>query len=427
MMNDSIALLSVGEGWAITESGLEALLVMTDQPVTTSAEFSPFSASANAEAHIDSREGVAVIPVIGPLFRYENFLTLIGRATSYEALAEQFNQALSSNEITSIVLDIDSPGGEVNGCAEMANLLFNARGKKPVIAYASGSATSGAYWLASACDEVIASETAMLGSIGVAAVYQSKANDKTIDIVSSQSPYKRLDPKSDEGKAKLQTRIDALAEVFIASIAKHRGVDPPTVLNNFGGGDVFVGQQAVNQGLADQVGSLDSILKHHAQPKNPAQSQGFSFLSLEEKDMTTEQTGGEAALTLASLKQDHPALVEAIATETLTRAEASLTQSAIQKERKRIGAIIASSAAEGRDQLAQHLAFSTDMSAEIALAALEVAPKTTQAATPTANTGFDQVMANMQNPQIEPEAQDEALDAEAIAKRIAGFSQGGAA
>ncbi len=73
--------------------------------------------------------------------------------------------------------------------------------------------------------------------------------------MSSQSPYKRLDPNSDDGKSRLQLRIDDLANVFIESIAKHRGVDPPVVIRDFGGGDVLIGKHAITQGLADKIGS----------------------------------------------------------------------------------------------------------------------------------------------------------------------------
>ena len=90
------------------------------------------------------RDGVAVLKVSGPLFRYANLMTRICGATSYELLARDFNKALQHPEVKAILFDIDSPGGEVNGCSELADMIFLARGKKPIVAYASGACCSGA-------------------------------------------------------------------------------------------------------------------------------------------------------------------------------------------------------------------------------------------------------------------------------------------
>lgn len=116
---------------------------------------------------VSTRGGVVVIPVTGPLFRHANLLTAVCGATSYELLAQDFNKALNDPNISAILFDVDNPSGEVNGCSELADMIYNARGKKPILAYASGSCCSGAYWIASACDKIMAADTAILGSIGV--------------------------------------------------------------------------------------------------------------------------------------------------------------------------------------------------------------------------------------------------------------------
>ena len=440
---------AAGEPWAITESALNNILTIASRQ-NESIEV----VSAKLGRELDNsyvteiREGVAVIPVVGPLFRYANIFTAISGASSYEILAKDFTSALENPDVHSIILDIDSPGGEVNGCAEFASMIFEARGKKPIIAYASGDAASGAYWIASACDQIIASETSMLGSIGVVAVYRGSKDESVLEIVSSQSPYKRLDPSSKNGKSRLQSRIDDLATVFIESIAKHRGVDPPTVIKDFGGGDVFIGKNAIDSGLADDIGSLEQIINEHSNNQNPAKLRGSSFLctgstvcrdamdgkerpTLEDSTMTDKNHKTEASegqvLSLESLKADYPQLVEAIQTETIASTNDEVSQQSVKKERERIGSIISSETAKGREQLAQHLAFSTDMNADMALATLNASPVKAEASTPVSNTGFEQVMVSVGNPAIEPDApEQEGDDADAVAKRIAKFSQGGA-
>jgi len=423
---------AAGEPWAITEAALNNILTIASRQ-NESIEV----VSAKLGRELDNsyvteiREGAAVIPVVGPLFRYANIFTAISGASSYEVLAKDFASALENPDVHSIILDIDSPGGEVNGCAEFASMIFEARGKKPIIAYASGDAASGAYWIASACDQIIASETSMLGSIGVVAVYRGGKDENVLEIVSSQSPYKRLDPSSKDGKSRLQSRIDDLATVFIESIAKHRGVDPPTVIKDFGGGDVFIGKNAINSGLADDIGSLERIINENSNNQNPAKLRGSSFLALEDSTMTDKNHKTEASegqvLSLESLKTDYPNLVEAIQAETIASTNDEASQQSVKKERERIGAIISSDAAKGREQLAQHLAFSTDMNADMALATLDASPVKAEASAPVSNTGFEQVMASVGNPAIEPDApEQEGDDADAVAKRIAKFSQGGA-
>ena len=213
------------------------------------------------------RDGVAVIKVSGTLFRYANLMTRICGATSYELLAQDFNKAVQSPQIKGILLDIDSPGGEVNGCSELSDMIYQARGAKPIIAYASGACCSGAYWIASACDKILAADTAILGSIGVVSIFEKDDEDKTIEIVSSQSPNKRPNINTEEGKAKIQARVDELAEVFIAKVARNRGITAADVVKNFGAGDVSVGKSAVRSGLADGLSSFEAIITNLSKEK----------------------------------------------------------------------------------------------------------------------------------------------------------------
>jgi signal peptide peptidase SppA len=213
------------------------------------------------------RDGVAVIPVAGPLFRHANLMTDISGATSYSTLRKDLQVALDDPSVRAIMLDIDSPGGELNGVSELASAVYDARGKKPIKAYVGGMGASAAYWIASAADEVIAADTAMLGSIGV--VYAQMREDpetkaRTVEIVSSQSPHKRMDITDDADRARLQARIDALADVFIDAVARNRGVDRTTVIEKFGRGDLLVGENAVAAGLADRVGNFEAVLEELA-------------------------------------------------------------------------------------------------------------------------------------------------------------------
>lgn len=320
---------------------------------------------------VSIRDGVAVIKVSGPLFRYANLMTRICGATSYELFAQDFNKALQQSEIKAILLDIDSPGGEVNGCSEISDMIFKARGSKPIIAYASGACCSGAYWIASACDKILAADTAILGSIGVVSIFEKDDDAKTIEIVSSQSPNKRPDINTDEGRAKIQARVDELAEVFIAKVARNRGITAVDVVKEFGAGDVSVGQYAVRNGLADGLSSFEDIVSSLNMEKN--------FMHDEENQVSAED---------------------------------------IKKaERERMAAVFASDSSRGKETTAHALLAMTDLSAANILTILDTIPN----AKPNA---FEAAMAELKNPDIQPAAEAQEETVEAVADRIASLAKG---
>lgn len=209
------------------------------------------------------RDGVAIIPVMGPLSHYADDFTDVCGCTAYDQLAQDLAVALASPDVNAILLNVDSPGGEVGGVAEMAAMLSAAVGQKPMATYTPDLMASASLWLGTAVGKgnVYVAPTAIVGSIGVVGTYRAKSKgDTSIEIVSSQSPNKRPDPSAPEGRAQLQSTIDALAEEFVAAIATARGVSPETVVSDFGGGGVLVGSRAVAAGLVDGVSSFEAVL-----------------------------------------------------------------------------------------------------------------------------------------------------------------------
>lgn len=210
------------------------------------------------------RDDVAVIEIAGPIFRYANLFTEISGATSIESLAQDFRRAVDSPSVKTIVLAIDSPGGQTNGVQEFADMVYAAREVKPVIAYVNELGASAAYFIAAAASEVVMAPMAAVGSIGVVATVRTDRQKDTLEIVSSQSPAKRPDVRTDEGRSQLQAHVDALAAVFVERVAEYRGVSIATVVSDFGRGGVLVGQAAVDAGLADRLGSLEQIIAGRA-------------------------------------------------------------------------------------------------------------------------------------------------------------------
>ncbi len=390
-----------GEPWAITETALHTILeIAARENESPQAVAAKLGRNLQNTYSVTERDGVAIIPVTGPLFRYANLFTMISGASSYELIARDFTAALENPQIKGIILDIDSPGGEVNGVSELSNMVFAARGKKPVVAYASGDAASGAYWIASAADEIVVSETSALGSIGVVGMYQGKSGKsaEAVEIVSSQSPHKRLDPTTDDGRKSLQIRIDSMADVFIETIARNRNVSAENVQNHYGGGDVMIGAKAVSAGLADRVGSLEGLIAELSSPKKSPRTEGF-FNAQNQPPSTQEKK----PMDIETLKKDHPDLV------------ATLTREGASAEKKRLNDILCSEEAKGREKLAKEMALNTDIHAMEARQLLACAP----VEEPKATTSFEKVMSSMPNPAITPASDDAANDVDAVASRIA--------
>ena len=247
-------------------------------------------------------------------------------------------------------------------------MIYQARGTKPIIAYASGACCSGAYWIASACDKILAADTAILGSIGVVSIFEKDDEDKTIEIVSSQSPNKRPDINTEEGKAKIQVRVDELAEVFIAKVARNRGISEDDVVNNFGAGDVSVGQHAVRNGLADGLSSFEAII---------------TDLNLMEKTFMNDTI---------------------ISAEDIKSAE-----------RERMAKVFAADISKGKEATAQILLAKTDLDAADILEILDTIPSSAK------TTDFEKAMATVKNPDISPSIEPMDETPEAVALRIASY------
>jgi HK97 family phage major capsid protein len=261
--------MALGVPWAITPEGLETILLvaarMNESPELVAQQLGRPLDNTRA---VNVRDGVATIDVHGMTFRYANLLTDVSGATSYQILAAEIERARTDPNVRSILLDFDSPGGEVNGCSELAAFIYrgSARfGGKPVTAYVSGMCASAAYWLASATDEIIAADTAQVGGLGCMATFvdESRADEqagvRVIEIISSQTPNKNESPATAAGMAMMKRRVDALAAVFLDAVAVYRGVSAKAVADNYGQGDVLVGTAAVKAGLADRLGTFAGV------------------------------------------------------------------------------------------------------------------------------------------------------------------------
>lgn len=209
-------------------------------------------------------DGVAVIPVFGPIVPRADMMQDISGAVSLASFTKDLDTALADDSVSAILLEIDSPGGVAAGLHDVSVMVRAASARKPLEVFASGMMASAAYWLGSAASRITVAADVLVGSIGVVGAVQvqieaDQAGRMTTEIVSSSAPNKRPDPRTDEGRAALQGHIDAMEAVFLADVAGNRDVSVEFVKSEFGAGGLFVGAQAVAAGMADAVGTFEEV------------------------------------------------------------------------------------------------------------------------------------------------------------------------
>jgi signal peptide peptidase SppA len=248
------------------------------------------------------RDGVAMINVVGPIVRHADFFSDISGATSTESIARNFGQALNAPGVNSILLFIDSPGGEAFGIGELAAMINERAIDKPVTAYIGGYGASAAYYIASAADEVVVDSSAMIGSIGTvmeasdySKAYESRGIRKH-QYVSEQSPKKRPKMGTESGDSQMQELVNDMAQVFVEDVARFRGVTVEKVLSDFGQGGMMVGKKAVDAGLADRIGSFEATLKDMADGKGKRKKRMPTATA--ETDNQKPESGNDGGITM---------------------------------------------------------------------------------------------------------------------------------
>ncbi len=253
--------------WAILPESLKTM----DEVLT--------AASANgAEANLRvgrpgprsslSAGGVAVLPIYGPISHRETLWSQIFGGTSTQRFSAMLQQAISDPSVGSIVLDVDSPGGAIDGVDELSAEIYRARGKKKMVAIANTIAASAAYWIASAADEIVITRSGMVGSIGVFCTHAdiSEALDRsgikvtTISAGKYKTEGNECEPLSDQARASIQGMVNGFYDMFVAGVARNRGASQAAVRDGYGQGRMVAAQDAVKMRMADRVATIDDTL-----------------------------------------------------------------------------------------------------------------------------------------------------------------------
>ena len=215
--------------------------------------------------------GIAVLPLYGVVTQRGNMVDDVSGpgSVSTQAFASALQDALNDDTVGSILIDIDSPGGSVYGVSELADQIYQARGKKPIVAIANSLAASAAYWIGCAASELYVTPGGEVGSIGVYAAHQDisqalEAEGINVQLISAgkfkteASPY---GPLSDEARAAIQQSVDGYYAMFTKAVGRGRGVSVAQVRDGMGQGRCVSATDALAQDMVDGVMSFDDLVK----------------------------------------------------------------------------------------------------------------------------------------------------------------------
>ncbi len=255
---------------------------LSAEQITAAVGTAPQAATARRDQAERAGGGVvAIIPVYGVLTHRAHAKAVSTQMTSTEELSACIRAAVASPDVSSIILDIDSPGGSVFGVQEVSDLIFASRGSKPIIAVANAQAASGAYWIAAQADELVITPSGAVGSIGAFMTHQDNSEKYAKDGVKktyvTAGKYKvegnDTGPLEGEALANAQNMVDSFYTTFVKAVAKGRGVSVDQVRGeSFGQGRMILARDAVAAGMANRVATLDQVIADQVKARKPKAS-----------------------------------------------------------------------------------------------------------------------------------------------------------
>jgi ClpP class serine protease len=369
MKNHLLAKLAIkNEPWIITEEYLNTFEnILNGEGRSIEAIEKSLGRELKNSYDVVMHGSVAVVSVSGPLVKYGNMFDRVSGLTSYDLLSKDIVSCMKNPEVESVVLQIDSPGGQANGISALGDIIYSFRGVKPIVAYCDGTMASGAYWMAAACDEIVS------------------------EIVSKRAPLKSSDPNTKEGHEQIQIVIDDLEAVFYNKLSLYRGISVEEIEQNYGRGGMAIAEKAVSMGLADRILSFDALLEERQNKgglESSTDEDGEVLAQNEDITMSEDKTTASAGdsgppITVSELKKNSPAVYDAI------------FSLGVDSGIKRGNDILASDEAKGKFGVAVKLFNQTSLSVENAKDILA-----SVSAESSGGASFSETMDNLKDPDV---------------------------
>lgn len=265
--------------WAMEEQKLreiEAFLVLRaegwDDYAGARQAFMPQTGSdmfRDEEGRRVDVDGIRYLTVFGVLTPRANMLTSFSGGTSTSMYMKELQRAADDDNVKTILVHVDSPGGEAGMIAEASELMREVRSKKRIVVMAEGLMASGALWLGTAGSVVYATRGSLVGSQGAYTIHtdvskmreEAGITDTVVRSGKNKALANKVEPLTDAARAQLQERVDSINRLFVADLAKNRGVTEQFVLDRFGQGDVFRAAEAKERQMIDDVLPVNQVIE----------------------------------------------------------------------------------------------------------------------------------------------------------------------
>jgi signal peptide peptidase SppA len=253
-----------------------------------------------------TRDGVGLITVTGSLVNRGAWVGKSSGVTSYEGIKYQFQRAAQNPKVKSIILDIESPGGEAVGAFEAGEIVRQVNEEKPVYTVVNGMAASAGYALAAGSKRIVTTPTGITGSIGVVMLHmdwskflEQKGIQPTLIHAGANkvdgNPY---EPLSEESRADIQAEVDQFYNLFLGHVARGRGKRLTKAKARETEARTYIGKAAIEAGVADDVGTFEEVLaeaRSRARRGSGKTSAGKASMSRLLNDETDQAKEVEAA------------------------------------------------------------------------------------------------------------------------------------
>ncbi|TDA69776.1 MAG: signal peptide peptidase SppA [Clostridia bacterium] len=211
---------------------------------------------------------VGIVAIEGVISDGSSSGGLLGAVVGARTVVEQLRQAEEDGNVKAVVLRLNSPGGSAAASQEIARAVQRLReAGKPVVASMGDTAASGAYWVASAADKIVADPATITGSIGV--IIQVQNLQELYDKLGIDSQVIKSGPHKDMGSGNrpltsaekdiFQGMVDDIYDQFVEAVAAGRGLSRQEVAR-LADGRVYTGRQARQLGLVDTLGDYREAL-----------------------------------------------------------------------------------------------------------------------------------------------------------------------
>lgn len=239
-------------------------------------------------------DDVARVSLMGELVNRGAWMGSYSGMTSYEGFTHTLKLVEDDPEIRTAVLDVNTPGGQASGMLEAGRAVRSLAEKKPVIAVVNSLAASAGYGLISGATEIVAAESAELGSIGVLMLHFDRSQqlaERGVKATIIHAGARKVDgnpfgPLEGAAKEAIEARIARIMNQFVGLVSEHRGISAQSVIDLQAG--ILSAEQAVAAGLADRIGTFQSVLADITRARG-------GRLHSQKKDIDMSETNGGPA------------------------------------------------------------------------------------------------------------------------------------